>query len=205
MWKERIFAGWHRVGTLVANIFLLNLLWMICCLPIITIPPSTAALFATVRGWMDGDERVIGLYFAGWRKHLKISYVVGIPTLLIACLLFWELEYYARNHGDVSLMMLGICAGFAIVFLAAVMHLGPVLVSVELSSWKLVQLVFLTGVRNFFVSIVSVFLAWTLVILAVVITKVGLVIGIVPVAAWFNCYVSMRCLQSRQKRYPQID
>lgn len=202
--KERIFAGWSRAGTTIANLFLLNILWILCCLPIVTIPPSTAALFATVRGWIDGEERVIGPYFAGWKKHLKTSYILGIPVLLIAFLLFWELAYYARNHTDIALMMLAICIGFTIVFLSAVMHLGPVLVSVHLSIWELVRLVFVTGVKNFFVSVVTVFPVWVIVIAAIVTTKAAFVIGVVPAAAWLNCYVTVKCLRSRQKEIPTI-
>lgn len=195
-------GAWSRAGTVLANVFLLNILWLVCCLPIVTIPPSTAALFSTARRWLDGEEGVIGPYFSSWKRYVKSSYIVGVPTLCIALLLFWELTYYANNHSGMALMMLSVCIGFTFVFVSAVMHLGPLLVSVHRSSWDQVRLAFLTGVKSFFVSIVTVFPAWAVVIAAIVTSKLALVIGLVPAAAWFNCYVTLRCLRSRQKELP---
>ncbi|GMA63844.1 YesL family protein [Alicyclobacillus fastidiosus] len=204
MWKGRIVGVWSRAGTIIANLFLLNALWIICSLPIVTIPPSTAALFSTVRSWIEGEEVVIGPYFSSWKRYLKSSYIVGIPTLCIAFILYWELAYYAKNHSDVALMMLSVCIGFTIVFISAVMHLGPLLVSVRLSFWDLARLAFFTGIKNFFLSVVTVFLAWAMVIVAIVTSKVAIVIGLVPAAAWLNCYITLRCLRLRQKEVPTI-
>ena len=42
---------YRRLET-VTNYFLLNVLWLLACLPIITLYPATAAMFAVIRGWI---------------------------------------------------------------------------------------------------------------------------------------------------------
>src|SRR5215208_5302290 len=44
---------WLETAT---DFFLLNLLWLVACLPVVTIFPSTAAMFGVVRGWVRGKD-----------------------------------------------------------------------------------------------------------------------------------------------------
>lgn len=71
-----------------------NLLWFFCCLPIITAPPATAALYAITReigyrrnmGWRDFFT-YMGQYFViGWRW--------GILNLIAAFLILLNIWFY---------------------------------------------------------------------------------------------------------------
>src|SRR5918992_1128475 len=44
---------WLETAT---DFFLLNLMWLVACLPVVTIFPSTAAMFGVVRDWVRGRE-----------------------------------------------------------------------------------------------------------------------------------------------------
>ena len=39
----------YRWSEVAADFFLLNLMWLLACLPVVTAPPATAAMFAVVR------------------------------------------------------------------------------------------------------------------------------------------------------------
>jgi uncharacterized membrane protein YesL len=44
----------YRLLEVFTYLVYLNLLWLVCCLPAITIAPSTTAMFGVVRGWIRG-------------------------------------------------------------------------------------------------------------------------------------------------------
>ena len=44
---------WLETAT---DFFLLNLMWLVACLPAVTIFPSTAAMFGVVRDWVRRKE-----------------------------------------------------------------------------------------------------------------------------------------------------
>ena len=52
---------WLEVAT---DFFLLNLMWLVACVPVVTIFPSTAAMFGVVRDWSREKEGGLARTFA---------------------------------------------------------------------------------------------------------------------------------------------
>ena len=78
-----------RAGELLA----VNILWAICCVPILTIGPSTTAMYVVVRRVARGDgSTVIPEFFRAFAQNFKKSFLLGlillIPMLLAAGYLF---------------------------------------------------------------------------------------------------------------------
>src|SRR5215203_5331174 len=58
--------------------FLLNLLWLVACLPVVTIFPSTAAMFGVVRDWVRGkDGSLTRTFITRFRENLGLSLLLG--------------------------------------------------------------------------------------------------------------------------------
>ncbi|MTH54942.1 DUF624 domain-containing protein [Bacillus mangrovi] len=79
-----------------ADFMLVNVIWFISCLPIITIFPATAALFAVVRQHYLKKESEAGLMKTYWnhfhrtfRQHWKLAIGWTAAAMLIAADLFW--------------------------------------------------------------------------------------------------------------------
>lgn len=198
--RGHVARSWHKAGTVVANLFLLNLLWIICSIPIVTIIPSSMALFDTIRRWtINGEEGVIGTYFSGLRRHFWRSYLVGIPTAGVALLLYVEISFYSTSHSRLSILMLAICLGFALAFLSILVYLAPLFVSLKLSVLSIAKLAFTLGMRKCFVSIVSVFPIWFIVVCLIDVLKISLFLGIVPVAIWLHYIVTRKVIQALEQ------
>lgn len=80
------FIKWvNRMGWLV----ILNILWLICCLPVVTIGASTAAMYRIAMGLAQkrDDVNVVGDFFRAFRANFKQGtlawLILLIPTLLI--------------------------------------------------------------------------------------------------------------------------
>ena len=46
----------YRVLEVFTDLVYLNLLWLVACLPVVTIAPSNTAMFGVVRGWIGGKD-----------------------------------------------------------------------------------------------------------------------------------------------------
>lgn len=61
--------GMERVWTLVV----LNVLWVLCSLPVVTIGPSTAALYQVLGKVIQGeDSHTARKFFAAWPGELQV-------------------------------------------------------------------------------------------------------------------------------------
>ncbi|MDR2896786.1 MAG: YesL family protein [Propionibacteriaceae bacterium] len=82
------------LATLIAMIGL-NIIFLIACLPVITIGPACAALFQVMLGQVDGERGYLirGFFEAWrdcWRPALAVSLIIGAPgLLLIYSAIFW--------------------------------------------------------------------------------------------------------------------
>ena len=60
---------------LVGNLIMLNILWIVCSLPIITMGAATTALYYTVFQYQtNGEDAVFRPFFRGFAKNFKQYY-----------------------------------------------------------------------------------------------------------------------------------
>ena len=105
----------------MADLILLNLIFLLCCIPVVTIGPAITALYAvSLRSVRYGDGYVIQTFFRSFKQNFKQS-------LLFIDLFFW------RNVGSafmsVFMTVVSVCVGYLvfIVFL----WLFPVIAKLE--------------------------------------------------------------------------
>jgi uncharacterized membrane protein YesL len=73
------------------DFFLLNILWLLACVPVVTIFPSTAAIFGVVRDWARGKEAgVFGAFVLRFRQNFRQSLAVGALWTLSGGALFLD-------------------------------------------------------------------------------------------------------------------
>lgn len=129
---ESIF---YRIVTIFTRFFLVNLLWILLCLPIVTIFPATSALFGTVRKWTkEGFEfGYFSVFFRQFKEHFWKSFVIGLLWILGAFILsfdlslFMDLDFAGRNLVLILVLFMGA------VFLFTSIYIFFVIVNYELS------------------------------------------------------------------------
>jgi uncharacterized membrane protein YesL len=78
------------------DFFLLNLLWLLACVPVVTAFPSTAAMFGVVRDWARGKEAgVFGAFVLRFRQNFRQSLAVGVLWTLFGGALL--LDFFIAN------------------------------------------------------------------------------------------------------------
>jgi uncharacterized membrane protein YesL len=116
---------WLEVAT---DFFLLNLMWLVACLPVVTIFPSTAAMFGVVRDWVRKKEGSLARTFvARFRENFGQSLLIGVVwtvfgvALVLDFLVANQLSYWPGVVMKSVLVLASSVYAFGSVFLFPVM------------------------------------------------------------------------------------
>ena len=104
----------------VADMFFLQLLWLICCLPVVTAGASTAALWkCMVLMAKDREGKIANDFFGAFRKSFRTATLVWLTQLAAA--LFLGLDAFAclrmtkaGQYPQVMMFVLGVVAVLAV-------------------------------------------------------------------------------------------
>lgn len=85
---------WFRYMEVLANLMILNILCLLCSLPIITIGPALAALYSVTLKMADDEENGVFLsFFRGFRSNWKQGLILGILITAATAFLVFDLRY----------------------------------------------------------------------------------------------------------------
>ncbi|HZC26879.1 MAG TPA: DUF624 domain-containing protein [Actinopolymorphaceae bacterium] len=181
-------AYFNRVMEAAFTIAVAGLLWLLAGVPLVTLGPSTAALYSVMEAWgEDGPPPVWSTFWSGFRTHFRQAMAVGLLASAAAGLLLIDLMYGLRADGApmrAAVMVAAILGVFAVggtlmfVFPVMVCHPGP---------WRLV-------VRNsaLFAAAYPLSTLAGLLLVAAASFVVGVVPMLLPVAAGFVGWAVMR-------------
>ncbi len=69
----------------VTNIFILSILWIICSIPIITIGPSTTAVYSVaIKNVNNNEGYLLKDFFTSFKENFKQSFIIDIILKLVA-------------------------------------------------------------------------------------------------------------------------
>lgn len=72
----------------VGNLAALNIVWMICCLPIFTIGAATTAMHSVIYKYISGtDDAVLQPFFKAFKQNFKQATALWLPVLVVIILL----------------------------------------------------------------------------------------------------------------------
>lgn len=128
----------YRWAQAATDFLLLNLLWMVACLPVVTAFPATAAMFAVVRDWARGkDTAVFGGFVARFGQNLWQSLAVGVLWALVGGALVLD-ALIANQLPDTPQMVLrSLLVPAGILYVLSSVFLFPVMVHYD-TGWTAV-------------------------------------------------------------------
>ncbi|MCR6107505.1 DUF624 domain-containing protein [Salipaludibacillus agaradhaerens] len=122
------------------NFFLLNLLWLLACLPVITFIPATLAMFGVLRDWhMRKETNVLKPFIYHWRKNIKVSIGLTLSWLPLSGLLLANLPLLDPMGSIVNLGLAVLIGFMLILFSFTTVYLFPVVVHFDLPVVHLVR------------------------------------------------------------------
>lgn len=137
--------------TQVTDCIFLSLFWLLCCFPVVTIGPASAALYdACYHGFRRGDKNSWQRFFRAFLRNLK----AGIPATLVYLAVFlgggWGMIQLWNGAvcGQVSWMLFAGAAFLALVVLGILSLMFPLLSRFETGVKQLLKNTLLLGVAN---------------------------------------------------------
>ncbi|MEH7011570.1 DUF624 domain-containing protein [Neobacillus niacini] len=126
----------YKAMEFIMNAFLLNLLWLVLCLPILTIFPATTAMFGVVREWKkQNDIRIFSAFFRLFKENFKQSFLLGIVWLVFTGLLLGDFIITNQVNSSVKYILFSFFFLLGILYLFVSIYIFPVMVHYQVT-WK---------------------------------------------------------------------
>lgn len=121
---------WRFVGRL-GDMILLNVLWIMCSLPIFTIGASTTALYyCTLKIVRNEDYGDIKMFFKSFRLNFRQATLIWIPMLFIAGILVFDFNFFGKvmsESGALRIILQAVTIAMMVLWLFLFMYVWPVL------------------------------------------------------------------------------
>lgn len=139
----------NRIFGFLGQMILLNILWMVCSLPVITAGASSTALFyCTLKLHKDKDIRVLRDFFKSFRQNFIQSTAVWVLLLMAAGLIWMEKETLASMPASMGQIFYWVLAAIAIPLLLIALYIFPTIAAFENKLTKLVSNAFYFSVKK---------------------------------------------------------
>ena len=114
---------WSFIGKLI-DVFILQFLWVICCIPIVTFGPATISLyFSLMKTAQDSNPKYVRNYFKLFKENLRNGIPLGLVMLIVGGLIVYAIIFYSQNanySGQTWIMFLKwAMIGFGFIYLLA--------------------------------------------------------------------------------------
>ena len=112
----------------VTDLLILNLLWLICCIPIITIGPATTAMYYVATKILnDENSGVTRPFFHSFKQNFFQGIALTLIFIATAALLFFDYRFCRTFDGTAEKIMIGAFIFFGVVYLMIVSYTFPLL------------------------------------------------------------------------------
>lgn len=139
---------WIGMGS-IFDLFVLNLLWLLCCLPIVTIGPATAAFYYAMINLVRGEETYLSRdFFHSFRQNLKQGIFLGVPLTAVGAFLLLDISMcYHAGTGIYTFFMVFFAVLF-LIWLFITLYAFVLLAKFEKKNKELLVWAFVLSIRN---------------------------------------------------------
>ena len=131
----------------------LNILWLVCSLPIVTIGASTTALFyVTLKMAEDRDDGLTRMFFKAFRENFKPATKLWLILLTVGSFLAAD-GFVLRRMWSENIfwtLLTAVLIGAAVLYGIVLLYAFPLLARFENTTFGILKTAFLVGVRYLF-------------------------------------------------------
>jgi len=149
----------HGMMETISNFFLLNLLWILFSLPIITVFPATSAMFAILKDWKEDKHiPILSSFLSYFKKYFTQSFLTGLLFFGGFCLLYLDYLFIQELSTFMRIIVFSTILLISIVILFTGIYYFPVMVQHKLPFKKTIKLSFMYSIMYFPITILLVLL-----------------------------------------------
>ena len=141
--KKGVFLYFEILRLRLKYMLMLNLLFIITSIPVVTIGPSFAAMTHVLKTYIDG-----GHSWGAFKKHFRQGFFAGIVTLLFGYGFIHNLLYFAVSDGLLAVYMTWLFAALLILFVMVHSYVYTLMVTVRETTLELFTDAFIMALAN---------------------------------------------------------
>lgn len=147
---------WRFIGKFF-DVLILNILWVVCSIPIVTMGASTTAVYyVTLKLVRDEEGSTIKSFFKSFKENFKQSTIIWLIMLAAGAIIGFDLYFFMMLQTENSMLrtvMLALFIGFAIVYLGISLFVFPLQSRFYNPVGKTLFNAFFMSVRHFFLTL----------------------------------------------------
>lgn len=173
---------WNFMGK-VADLVILNLLAIICSIPIFTIGASwTALYFVTIRMVRKEEGYVIKDFFRSFKENFKQATIIWLLVLVVAVVFVGDFLIYSMMPDKIPQVIMIVVVVLGFLALGTVVYVFPLLARFENTTKNTVKNAFLLSIVNIPQTVTAIILLVIPVVLAVFVLELFPIIIMVGVS-----------------------
>ena len=149
---DRLFNMDNKFFTVmgrVADLIMLNVVFLICCLPIVTIGASLTALhYVTLKMARNEESYIIRSFFKSFKQNFKQSTLIWILMAAVAVFLYMEKESLVTMPGSMPQIFNYVILTVCIPLIAIALYIFPTVAAFENKTMTLITNAFYFAVKH---------------------------------------------------------
>jgi uncharacterized membrane protein YesL len=142
-----------KILEFVTAFFQLNILWLLFCLPVITIFPATVAMYCVIRQWvLHKDYSVFRAFFQYFKENFKQSFILGLIWIVFAGVFYLDFMLM-KNLGTFQYILLPVLSLIGIVILFITIFIFSTIANYNVNWLTAIKNSMFFSVRYFFVTL----------------------------------------------------
>lgn len=142
---------YSRIFGFLGQLIILNLLWIFCCIPVITAGASTTALFYCVlRMHKEGYCFAVKDFFKSFKRNFKQATLIWLLILIFAGVLYVDKSFIPQMSGIMSIVFSYILVAVFIPAIMLLLYIFPTVAAFENKIKNLITNAFYFAVKNIF-------------------------------------------------------
>lgn len=141
-----LFRGLSKV----ADIMILNIIFLICCIPVVTIGASVTAMSYVTLKMKDGEEGYIfRTFFRSFKQNFKQSTIIWLLMLFLAVFMVLDFLIIGSMEGDMAMVMKVLVGMGALIWLMIFIYVFPLQARFYNTIKATIQNAILLAIANF--------------------------------------------------------
>lgn len=138
-----------RIFGFLGQLIALNLLWILCSIPVVTAGASTTALFyCTLKIHKDGDCRTFKDFFKSFRANFKQSTIVWLLMILTAVIIYFERKTIPSMPGIMPVIFSYLLIAACIPLIMTALYIFPTVAAFDNKIRKLAMNALYFSIKN---------------------------------------------------------
>ncbi|MDU2121635.1 MAG: DUF624 domain-containing protein [Clostridium celatum] len=142
-------SGFSKFMNRIADLFILNILWIFCSIPIITIGATTTALYSVNLKFIDNEEgNLIKTFFKSFKENFKRSTIIWLSILAVSIILGVNLVFWLKCGLSLSYFALPLIFFSLFIFLLVIPYIFLILTKTKCSILNIFKYCFIISLKN---------------------------------------------------------